>query len=206
MITRQAGELTHLKELLVERESSLAASQTESVDLALKASISKAHRIMFDDPWIVQTEHLRCKGAAPQDREGALLLALPGTLQAFRRFKFTLRVWAACGQVPRCRLYHQPHMPDKASVQSGERAGKLVLVGGQGKVEDVGRDVWCLELSSMTWQRPASAQQPWASVQASCCQLGRSKVRYRNPRSVSTQAFAWTLAGRGCALHLLLRT
>lgn len=67
-----------MTELLSERDASLAASQAENVDLVLKASISKAHRIMFDDPWIVETQHFRCKGPAPQDREGALLLALPG--------------------------------------------------------------------------------------------------------------------------------
>jgi hypothetical protein len=82
VITRQTEELTALKALLAEKEAALAASLTENTDLVLRASIGKAHRIMFDDPWIVETTHHRCKGEAlPLDREGQTLLALPGGLR-----------------------------------------------------------------------------------------------------------------------------
>ena len=51
-----------------------------------------------------------------------------------------------------------------------------MLVGGQGKVEGAGKEVWSLHLDTMTWQQPSTAQQLWTTVQASCCPVGRTKV------------------------------
>ena len=78
MLVQQGEELKTLQARLTERDAALEKSLTENVDLTLKASIGKSHRIMFDDPWIVETQHFRCRGAQPLDRQGQLLLALPG--------------------------------------------------------------------------------------------------------------------------------
>jgi hypothetical protein len=78
VINRQTEELTNLKDVLADKEAALTSSQVENLELLLKSSISKSHRIMFDDPWIVETTHHRCKGEVPSDREGQMLLALPG--------------------------------------------------------------------------------------------------------------------------------
>ena len=78
LINKQADELAVLQSTLQEREAQLSVSQVENGELQLKASISKAHRIMFDEAWIVETTHHRCRGTAPTDRDGQLLVALPG--------------------------------------------------------------------------------------------------------------------------------
>jgi hypothetical protein len=52
-----------------------------------------------------------------------------------------------------------------------------MVVGGQGKADACGREVWCLDLASMAWVAPSTAQQAWATAQASCCPIGRTKAR-----------------------------
>ena len=64
VLVRQGEELKALQAQLAERDAALTTALTENVDLTLKASISKAHRIVFDDPWIVETQHFRCRGAS----------------------------------------------------------------------------------------------------------------------------------------------
>ena len=94
LINRQTGELENVKGVLAEREAALAAATERGVELAMRASVTKEHRIIFDDPWIVETTHHRCKGDAPLDREGQLLLSLPGARRSvgFHRS----RLWC-CG-------------------------------------------------------------------------------------------------------------
>jgi DNA repair exonuclease SbcCD ATPase subunit len=82
MIRRQTEELVHVKGLLEEQGAALSSSNERNLELQMRASISKEHRIMFDDPWIVETSRHRCKGDLPIDREGQMLLSLPGVPHA----------------------------------------------------------------------------------------------------------------------------
>jgi hypothetical protein len=78
IIKRQTEELMHLKGLHEEQVAALAEATEKNLELQMRASITKEHRIMFDDPWIVETSRYRCKGDLPVDREGQMLLSLPG--------------------------------------------------------------------------------------------------------------------------------
>jgi DNA repair exonuclease SbcCD ATPase subunit len=78
LINRQAEELAALKDTLAERDAALATSQSENAALILKASTTKQHCILFDEPWIIEITHHKLKGALPADREGQMLLALQG--------------------------------------------------------------------------------------------------------------------------------
>lgn len=75
------------------------------------------------------------------------------------------------------RWYVAVVKPGCQSVHASVHAGKLVMVGGQGRADGVGKEVWSLDLVSMTWQQPPSAHQQWTTVQAACAPLGRSKAR-----------------------------
>ena len=121
-----------LKEILAERDATLVSLRYDNSEFQLKASLTKDLRILFDEPWIVEMTHHRLKGELPVDREGHILIALPG---------------------------------------------KLVLVGGQGKTESIGRETWTLDLESFRWDAPASARLNWTTVQGTCAPLGRTKAR-----------------------------
>lgn len=78
-INRQTDELARLRDALAERETTLGVAQAENSELQLRASTTKHHCIIFGDAWIIETTHHRLKGTLPLDREGASLVAIPGT-------------------------------------------------------------------------------------------------------------------------------
>lgn len=56
-------------------------------------------------------------------------------------------------------------------------AGKILLLGGQGRREGTASEVWHLDLSTMVWEQAQSARMHWQTVQASCATMGTSKAR-----------------------------
>mmetsp|Transcript_17491 Transcript_17491/g.44035 ORF Transcript_17491/g.44035 Transcript_17491/m.44035 type:complete len:628 (-) Transcript_17491:2367-4250(-) len=78
LIEKQSDELKALKRGVEERDAELAKARGQIEELTLKAGASTELKILFDEPWLVQTGHARLRGEVPLDREANGLCALAG--------------------------------------------------------------------------------------------------------------------------------
>jgi hypothetical protein len=67
-------QLSSLEAHWCQRQPCLCRNQIE--ELTLKASAATELKILFEEPWLVQTSHARLKGDVPLDREWNSLCAL----------------------------------------------------------------------------------------------------------------------------------
>lgn len=78
LIEKQSDELKNLKKLIDEKDGMIANNKSQIEELMLKASGETELKILFDEPWLVQTSHCRLKGELPADREDNTLCSLSG--------------------------------------------------------------------------------------------------------------------------------
>lgn len=78
LIEKQSEELKNLKKQIDEKDTTIGNNRNQIEELTLKASGETELKILFDEPWLVQTSHCRLKGELPNDREDNTLSALSG--------------------------------------------------------------------------------------------------------------------------------
>lgn len=76
LIEKQSEELKSLRRQMEERDSELNKARGSIEELTLKSSAATELKILFEEPWLVQTSHARLKGDVPVDREWNSLCAL----------------------------------------------------------------------------------------------------------------------------------
>lgn len=76
LIEKQSEELKSLRKQMEERDSELGKAKGLIEELTLKSSAATELKILFEEPWLVQTSHARLKGEVPVDREWNSLCAL----------------------------------------------------------------------------------------------------------------------------------
>ncbi len=76
LIEKQSEELKALKRQMEERDGELSKARSTIEELVLKSNAATELKILFEEPWLVQTTHARLKGDVPLDREWNTLCAL----------------------------------------------------------------------------------------------------------------------------------
>jgi hypothetical protein len=144
-------------------------------ELTLKCAGSTQLRLLFGDPMLAKTSHVRLHGDAPFDREWNSLTLMPG----------------AAGWLGGGGTHWRPRRPRAVLAGAGRRraAGRaahflpvaggkqLVLIGGASRShEDAGRDAALLTLDGLEWERPEAARLEAGLHGHSATPIGRSRL------------------------------
>uniref|UniRef100_A0A7S3QQQ5 Fibronectin type-III domain-containing protein n=2 Tax=Dunaliella tertiolecta TaxID=3047 RepID=A0A7S3QQQ5_DUNTE len=78
LIEKQSEELKYLRNKLEEQDKELNTARGQLEELTLKSSATTELKILFEEPWILQTSHARLRGDVPLDREAGSLCVLAG--------------------------------------------------------------------------------------------------------------------------------
>jgi hypothetical protein len=168
LIEQRRLEVKTLTAKLDSKEAALHKARTEVEELGLRCQATTQLRVLFGEPFLLQTSYVRLKGTVPFDRCGRLMwLHAVQSHQPPCAAELTMHARHAC--MPARREY--------GSLSCTASGKQLLLLGGYSRThEAAGRETAVLHLDSLSWDAPPGAAQAAALLGHSSCVVGRNKL------------------------------